>query len=226
MQNKISRDDAQSELVRIRRASEKAADRDPTENVDHREMTPEELAAAFRTLAEFKSLLDRAVALRSDIKTAGLGLDLATWAAQLPLIIERMLGKLLNSLRLPGGDHKLRHRANHPRLEDCGINRRQSHQWRLEAELPPAAFADYLAQASRNGTMPSSHGLFRLAKAYVESARQAGHSADPLCRASGGVERLASEGKRFGCIFIDAAFAPADGAKHAVRSTRDWPNCR
>jgi len=32
-----------------------------------------------------------------------------------------------------------------------------------------------------------------------------------LCRASGGVERLAGEGKRFGCIFIDAAFAPADG---------------
>ncbi len=220
MKSRISRPEAEAALVAIYRGMEQIADWKQAMPLHVQAATPEEMDPISQTLTELKSLRDRAIMLESLIGASGLDRQISNWAIEIRLIIERTLGESLCRLGLPGGDRKSQRRANRLLLESCGISRSLSHQWQLEAKLPPDAFAGYVRQTSLQGKKPSSRGLRRLAKVHAESANLAAEGQDPLCRAFAVVRGLAGRRKRFGCVLIDLLQAPA-GSCRPRRSSID-----
>ena len=209
MKEVISHHDADAGLAEIRSAIRDLADFKQIIPLQVKAMTTEDGGAIFRSLARVKSLYDRAVTLRSRIKTSALARDITILAGELQLVIERAAGELLTALELRGGDRKSPQRGKCWRLDNLGISPTQSHRWQLEAQLPDADFAAYLGQASSRGQKSSSRGLRRLAKTHVERVKLAGDSPDLVARAFRGLRRLADEGKRFGSIYVDLGWAPA-----------------
>jgi hypothetical protein len=56
-------------------------------------------------------------------------------------------------------------------LKLLGISRDQSSKWQLISKVPEATFEKYLADCEREGVMPSTAGLVRLAKRLKTESR-------------------------------------------------------
>ena len=177
METSFSAADARSALAEIGRALEKCADLD-----------------------QAVKLRNQAAELLFHIKTAALGFDLLHPATGLKLVAERKAGQLLPAFHLRGGDHRSSRARRKLTLERLELSEGQSGGWQWEGRLPKEDFASYLRRTAKEGKLPSSHGLQRLAKMHVESARLADNAADRFGRIARGLRSLAANGKRFGCI--------------------------
>ncbi len=186
MKHRISPPEAEAGLAAIRQALEELVDPN-----------------------QIRSLHDRAADVLSRIRKSGLGQDLAVRAAELKLLVERKGGEILSYLHLQGGDRKSAAPKRKLTLDRLGLSRKQSAQWQEEAVLPEEDLARYLQEAAGKGMAPSSRELRRLAKIHLENAELARDSPDPVCRAYRGLRRLIDQRRRFGCIYIDLADAPA-----------------
>jgi hypothetical protein len=72
----------------------------------------------------------------------------------------------------------------------------------MEALFPEVDFALYIQRARNEGKGPSSRGLVRLARTYVESTQWAGNGEDRFGRVARGLQCLAQAGKRFSSLYI------------------------
>ncbi|HEX5445904.1 MAG TPA: hypothetical protein VFW87_18900 [Pirellulales bacterium] len=90
---------------------------------------------AAETLADIKSVRDKAEAVRHFAKSVALGLRLHNHAAEIKLRAERKAGALLASLSLQGGDRKSKCHREILKLQDLGIDRNQSARWQQEAAV-------------------------------------------------------------------------------------------
>ena len=162
---------------------------------------------------QVKDLRGNAAELQLLLRLSGFGRDLLNRAGELKLRAERKLGEILTQLHLRGGDHKSTRAGGTLRFGRLGISYKQSAAWQLEALLPEVDFASYLQRIVTEGKEPSSRGLQRLAKMYVESATLPGNGADRFSRVARGLRSLADEGRRFACIYIDESWAPVSNPR-------------
>lgn len=121
------------------------------------------ILAEAKSLDDIKAIRDKAEAARTYVKAAKLGLELQNRAAEVKLRAERKAGKLLESLKLRGGDRKSkRHRAS-LKLNDLGVSRDQSKRWQHIACVSEAEFSKYLKSMIDQGREITSAGLLRVA---------------------------------------------------------------
>ena len=100
MKSKLSRHEAEAELVAIRQLLEGTLKQ--IRPLHGQAMTGTRRESLYETLTQVVAFHGRAVALRSQIKTSRLDLDLASQTAGLQLFIEWAGGKILPLLRPPG----------------------------------------------------------------------------------------------------------------------------
>lgn len=115
-------------------------------------------------IPDIKGIRDKADAVRQYAQAANLGLDVQNKAAELKLLAERKAGRLLQSLKLRGGDRKSASYTKRMTLQDFGITQNQSKRWQREAAIPDEVFEVYIEQARRNGKEITASGLLRAAK--------------------------------------------------------------
>ena len=161
-------------------------------------------------LEDIMPLRTRADVLRGRIKIARLELQILNRAAELKLLAERKMGKILPRFRLRGGNHMPSHAASRLTLDRLGIARRLSRQWQRVADLSEEDVADFVRQSSRRRREATSYGLFRLAEARAQTAKLARDDADLLGPLARGLRSLARRRRRFACIYVDAICAIVD----------------
>lgn len=120
--------------------------------------------AEAKTLAEIRTVRDRAEAVRHYARSASLSLDLQNQAAEIKLRAERKAGKLLADLALRGGNRKSKSQPESLILADLGINRNQSSRWQQMAAVPETQFQRYLDETKAANDELSSAALRRLAR--------------------------------------------------------------
>lgn len=132
--------------------------------------------AAYRTVAEVKVVRDRAETLRAHAKRAGLSLEMQNHYGELKLHAERRCGELLAELAARGERAVAQdggEPGNKPLLGDLGVTKMQSSRWQLEASVPAADFAAYVAETREAAGELTSAGLLRLAHGQARDAMRA-----------------------------------------------------
>jgi hypothetical protein len=117
-----------------------------------------------KSIDEVKSIRDQAEAVRKYVAAARLGLTKQNRAAEIKLRAERKAGRMLERMRLRGGNRKSKLHDVTLKLESLGITRIQSSRWQLEAQVPEEAFVGFVREADANGYELTSAALIRLAR--------------------------------------------------------------
>ena len=121
--------------------------------------------ARANSVAEVKRIRAAADASRLAAKSHPADMQTVRLAAELRLLCERKLGKLLAGMSLHGGDRRsTKYAQSAPGLEGMGVSRTQSSRWQREASVPDRRFRRYLREAASNGIEPTAKGLLRLAE--------------------------------------------------------------
>ena len=171
--------------------------------------------ARANSVGEVKRIRAAADALRLAAKTEPGDTQTVRLAAELRLVCERKLGKLLAAMSLHGGDRKsTKYAQSATGLVGMGISRTQSSRWQREASVPERRFRQYLREAADNGIEPTAIGLLRLAE--VSRPANGSQPFDDVARALLG---FASHGKTFACILV----APPDEASIRLRNLASLP---
>lgn len=118
-----------------------------------------------KTLDDVRSIRDLAEAARVYARAHALGLEAMNHAAEVKLRAERKAGELLRRTAEAGerqgqGDNQTYQRDTSapPTLADLGISRVQSSRWQAIAEVEPAVFEEYLADAKANAQAITTSG--------------------------------------------------------------------
>jgi hypothetical protein len=119
------------------------------------------------SVPEIKDVRDRAEALRSYAKRAGLGLEAQNQCAMLKLRAERKAGELLATYGLAfGGDT-----SDTVSLADMGIERHDSSRWQKLARVDEGEFETYLANAIAARVEITQAAALRLANPPADRTR-------------------------------------------------------
>jgi hypothetical protein len=167
------------------------------------------LANVRRTIAEsvdldeIRKFRDQAELILHYVKAASLGLEMQNQAAEVKLLCERRVGKLLRDAPLRGGDRRSEHRVQGATLEQFGIDKSKSSRWQREASVTDEEFAAYVQHARQEARELTSQGLLRLARLHTDEAKAAGDEKNPFSGLVGGLRNLAHQQKRFACIYAD-----------------------
>ncbi len=200
MKSKLSRHEAEAELVAIRQLLEGTLKQ--IRPLHGQAMTGTRRESLYETLTQVVAFHGRAVALRSQIKTSRLDLDLASQTAGLQLFIEWAGGKILPLLNLRGGDHKSATRGPVRGIKGLGLSRTRSAGWQAEGRMPKACLDRYFVDMARKRQLPSSHGLRCLAHTHLEITKSYGDGPNAFCATVRGMRRLADEKRQFGFIYL------------------------
>lgn len=136
------------------------------------------LTEAHRAIAEvhgldgIKAIRDKAEAVRKYAQSAGMGLELQNYAAEVKLRAERKAGELLSQLQLHGGDRKSEQSEQRVKLDDLGITKDQSSRWQVTAAIPDRDFEKYVAETKSGRGEVTTAGLLRVAKDFIAKRRK------------------------------------------------------
>ena len=176
------------------------------------------LTQAHRAIAEahglddIKGIRDKAEAVRKYAQSAGLGLEIQNYAAEVKLRAERKAGELLGQLQLHGGDRKAQKADDRPKLEDIGITKDQSSRWQLTAAVPERDFEKYVTQTKSSHGEVTTAGLLRVAKEVVAKKRKKSKQKKASDKCSvpgesletvGSLSDLVAQGRKFSCLYAD-----------------------
>lgn len=189
------------------------------------ETTPRELTLlteAHRAIAEvhgldeIKAIRDKAEAVRKYAQSAGMGLELQNYAAEVKLRAERKAGELLLQLQLHGGDRKSQQAEQRIKLEDLGVTKDQSSRWQLTASIPERDFEKYVTSTKSELGEVTTAGLLRVAKDFVARRRkrfkQRKDARQPAatCDALDSLPLLIEQGRRFACVYVNPNWPEAE----------------
>ena len=118
------------------------------------------------------------------------------------ILCERLAGRFLKELGLPGGDRRSDNRDASVTLDELGISRDQSSRWQWENSLPDEDLDRYVRQTNEERREVTSNAVFRLAKLHA-AAKPATNGKDLFPALAEGLARLACQQKRFACIYAD-----------------------
>lgn len=164
-----------------------------------------------RTIDEVKDVRDKAEALRLYVKQAGYGLEMQNTCAEIKLRAERKVGGLLKKTAKTGerdagkgGDRRSQSQPATVKLDSIGITRSQSSRWQQEAELPEATFEKHIVDTKAGGGELTSASVMRLARdERRDKDRRAEGARDSPTGTVDDLDRLVSDGHRFGTIYAD-----------------------
>jgi N6-adenosine-specific RNA methylase IME4 len=134
-----------------------------------------------QVLSIYRRILEIAKELRRDP-------ELRNRAAELKLLTQRKMGRLLAEQHLRGGDRKSSRASQRLHLKDVGISNTESARWQREAAVPEAIFAQYCRDKEARGREPTSRGLVARDRERVFSL------------ISTGLRAMCGDGQRFPCI--------------------------
>ena len=140
---------------------------------------------AATSIEQVVSIYQRVLELAKEVRRHP---DLRNRAAELKLMAERKMGRLLADRHLRGGDRKSPAASQRPHLKDLGISNNESARWQQEAAVPAAIFAQYCRDMEARGRGPTSRGLARRDRELVFSL------------VSKGLRAMGRDGTRFPCI--------------------------
>jgi N6-adenosine-specific RNA methylase IME4 len=158
--------------------------------------------AEANTIAEVKTIRDKAEAIRLYAKAQGDCLEIQNYAAEVKIRAERKAGELLAEIPKNGGarDGK-RGSIAEPRLAEIGVTKKQSHRWQAVASVPEEKFERHIEQTKKADGELTTASVLTLAKTVRNAARNASHTVGVESVVQ--LESLISEGKKFGCIYAD-----------------------
>ncbi len=153
--------------------------------------------ATCEDIEQIKGIRTQAGVIQFGAKAAS-NRKLMVLAAEVRLLAERKLGKLLTALSLVGGDHKSQEFAKSKplTLASLGISRIQSARWQREASVSQSEFHRYLRQAAKQQSPATCRGLLDLAEPRRNRVK-----GDPWIELAATLRALARQGKRFRCIY-------------------------
>ncbi|MBX3436065.1 MAG: hypothetical protein KF861_01145 [Planctomycetaceae bacterium] len=196
------------------------------------------LTEAHRAIAEvhgldgIKAIRDKAEAVRKYAQSAGMGLDLQNYAAEVKLRAERKAGELLSQLQLHGGDRKSEKADARTKLEDLGITKDQSSRWQLTAAIPSRDFEKYVTETKSERGEVTTAGLLRVAKEFVAQRKkrfkQRHRQAPPVVRSESpdlteSLKLLIEGQQRFACIYVNPAWPFGGSEGDELSSLFDLP---
>jgi N6-adenosine-specific RNA methylase IME4 len=147
-----------------------------TTELVHFDAAKRELALA-SSIDEVKILRDKAEALRQYIRQQGASLEMQNQCAEIKLRAERKVGEMLSNpdTGVKPGNPQLSHDViiERPKLNEIGINAKQSSRWQLEATVPEPILEQHIAEVKAKGEELTSIGVQRLAarlqrKEYID----------------------------------------------------------
>lgn len=196
------------------------------------------LTEAHRAIAEvhgldgIKAIRDKAEAVRKYAQSAGMGLELQNYAAEVKLRAERKAGELLSQLQLHGGDRKSEQSEQRVKLDDLGITKDQSSRWQLTAAIPDRDFEKYVTETKSGRGEVTTAGLLRVAKEFVAKRRKrfkqkkaasqpvvGGESANLL----ESLKSLIEQGQRFACVYANPEWPDASDNGGELAALFDLP---
>lgn len=118
---------------------------------------------AASTVGEVRDIRDRAEALRTYARTAGLGLEAQNRCAALRIRAEHKAGRLLAATISRGGDRRPGARLRDATLADLGISRSQSSRWQQVGRLTDAELEAYFSACVETGREITTSALVVLA---------------------------------------------------------------
>lgn len=196
------------------------------------------LTEAHRAIAEvhgldgIKAIRDKAEAVRKYAQSAGMGLELQNYAAEVKLRAERKAGELLSQLQLHGGDRKSEQSEQRVKLDDLGITKDQSSRWQLTAAIPDRDFEKYVTETKSGRGEVTTAGLLRVAKDFVAKRRkrfkQKKTPAQPVIGGNGpsvleSLKSLIEQQQRFACLYVNPLWPDFGEGGDELASLFDLP---
>lgn len=175
--------------------------------------------AAATTIQEVKQIRDKAEALRTYQRQAGLGLEAQNLCAEIKLRAERRAGELLSETPRAerGRPVKTLHAATIlPRLKDLGIERTEAHRWQAIASVSETRLERHIAQTKAANRELTSAGVLAIAKTERKRGKHERTKAMPDTVAN--LSRLIDDGAKFSCIYADP---PWQYGNQSTRSATD-----
>lgn len=136
-----------------------------------------------KELPEIKGIRDKAEAVRAYAKAAGLGLDIQNDAAEIKIRAERKAGELLSGMaergeRDPGkgGNRRSQFHDGTVKLNNLGIERKQSMRWQRMARLGEDEFETAIVDIKHTGELTSASILRVECEARKQAKEQEHHA--------------------------------------------------
>jgi N6-adenosine-specific RNA methylase IME4 len=151
-------------------------------------------------IEEVKQYHDKAEAIRTYARCAGMEFAILNGLAEMKLRSEREGGRLLKDMQLHGGKRSRSLRVT-LRLSDLGITRNQSVRWQRVAAVPESCFHEYLTACKNRIKAISAAGLLRFAEKCAAPAPSR-RFADFVSIATA-LQQLVARGEKYSCIYVN-----------------------
>jgi hypothetical protein len=165
----------------------------------------ERALAEARSIEEIKNIRDQAEAVRTYARSASLGFEIQSYAAEVRLRAERKAGRLLLECKLRGGDRRSKSCDGTVTLSELGVTKKQSFCWQLEACVSDADFKQYVSRCRKLNKELTSAGLVRLARSGRKGrgGDSSGEAESDLAGLAANLGDLLAQGQRFTCIWAN-----------------------